>query len=273
LSSARSMPDPFPSTPLVARDMRQPMKMENVIDLTISSDLPEAPSPDYKSEPYLDVRTPPLNPRDGNPFRDFNKPRIEFRDPPMHSSVINLESESSPTLEEDTLPERPDELPDLSDVEAISRLESSFLVERQDRKRLLIRYIHMLSSQDRQGMVARTLAASLEVSQRDIWNGLRAIRDHQDKIKGAETQTSDDIMRMSQLYICWSQNTRHSSGGYPKKCVVKTIADVAGFECFYTFLCDRLSKYENVIVEEPLSIENTAEKGIRGPGKRKVGGR
>lgn len=273
LSSARTIPDPFVSTPLMARDMRKPIKLENFIDLTISSDLPEAPSPEYKSDPYLNIRTPPLNPRDDNPFRDINKPRIEFRDPPMHSSVINLESGSSPTLEEDTLLERPDELPDLSDVEAISRLKPSFLVERQDRKRLLIWYIYRLSSRDRLGLVARTIAATLEESRVDVWNGLQAIKEHKHRLRGAETRTSDDIMRLSQFYICWSQNLKYSLEGYPQKFVEKTIEDEAGFECFYTFLCDRLAKYENDIVEKPVIIEGTPEKSVRGLGKRKLGGR
>lgn len=273
LSSAKSLPDPFIDTPSVPRAMRNPIKQMNVIDLTISSDLPDQYSPGYESDPYLSIRTPPLNPLDDNPFRATKTPRTKFREPPMHSSVINLESESSPTLEEETFLENLDELPDLSDVEKISRLTSSYLVERQDRKRQLIRYIHMLSSEERKRMVARTIAATLEESQFDIWNGLDAIKCHADKIKGAAKGTSDDIMRISQLYICWSQNTRFSTGGYRKNSVEKTIEDVAGFECFYTFLCDRLARYESEIVEEPLVINSTPEKSIRGRRKRKLGGR
>ena len=273
LSSARSLPDPFTTAALDARGTRKPYEQGNFIDLTISSDMPDPNSQGYESDPYLSIRTPPLNPLDDNPFRDSNKPRIEFRNPPLHSSIINLESESSPTLDEDIFSEKPDELPDLSEVEKISRLDASFLVERQDRKRQLIRFLHKLSPEDRQGMVARTIAATLAESQIDVWTGLNAIKGHARRLRGAETQTSDDIMRLSQLYICWSQNTKFSKKGYPRHWVERTIEDEAGFECFYTFLCDQLARYESEIVEEPIVVVSTPEQSPRRQGKRKLGGR
>ena len=271
LSSARSIPDPFTSTPFGTGGRRRPIRQEDIIDLTIPSDPPGPDKSGNDSDPYINsIRTPPLNPVDDNPFRDAKKPRSEFRVPPMPSSIINLESESSPTSREDTEHEHQEELPNLSDVEGISRLDASYLVERQDRKRLLIRYLHRLSPQDRQGIIARTIAVKMDESRLDVWNGLAALKAHAHKIRGAESRTSDDIMRIAQLYVCWSQNTKHSPHGHPKKLVERTMEDVAGFECFYTFLCERLARYESEIVEDPIIIDSTPEKGTRRSGKRKL---
>lgn len=272
LSSAQSMPDPFNGVHLSHSQPRViggKVEQNDIIDLTIPSDPPAPDTPGYDSDPYINVRTPPLNPLNDNPFRDSKKPRIEFRVPPMPSTVINLESESSSTTKEEKHSGKQEELPDFSEVERISRLNASYLVERQDRKRLLIRYIHRLTPVDRQGIVARTVDVTLKESQDEVWSGLAAIKSHAHKMRGADPKTSDDIMRIAQLYVCWSQNTKHSPHGFPRRCVERTIDDVAGFECFYTFLCESLARYENEIAEEPVTINSTPEKATYRLGKRK----
>lgn len=273
LSSARSMPDPFTGAtlfqPLPKRSTGH-VKQNDVIDLTLSSDAPATLTPDHERDPFMDVRTPPLNPVDDNPFRDPSKARIEFRVPPMPSDVINLESESGSTAKEEEHDGHHEELPDFSEVEKISRLSASYLVERQDRKRILIRYIHRLTPIDRQGISARTIALTLKESQAEVWSGLTAIKSHAHKIRGADPRTSTDILRIAQLYICWSQNTKHSPQGQPKKCVERTMEDVTGFECFYHFLCECLTRYEHELVVDPVVIDSTPEKTNDRPKRKKL---
>ncbi len=273
LSSARSLPDPFTRKVVSDATTTSPIKQEDFIDLTLPSDPPEPDTSRYSSDPYLSIHTPPLNPIDNNPFRDKEKkqPLPEFRLPPMPSSVINLEDESSSKSTDGSHHSRHEELPELWDVQAIAQLSPPYLVERQDRKRLLILYIHRLSSSDRQGIISRTITVDSKQSQSDVWNGLMAIKSHAHKIRGADTRTSNDIMRMAQFYVCWSQNTMCSTNGFPKKMVERTLQDESGFDCFYKFLCECLGRYEHEIVSEPVFIGGTPEAANLKHGKRKLG--
>ena len=249
------LPHDRPSLPTHPRIL--PIQYHDVIDLTQASDsvAPETPGP--KPESFLEIRTPPLLPEDDDPFRRTRKMESEFKLPPLNPNVIDLENEfaHSTSREEGTkLP--PKKLPELWEVSKIVRLPVSFLVERQDRKRLLVWTIGRTSPLERERIIARTQVVAMELNQSGIVSALKALKAHAFRIRGEDKSSSEVLIWMAGWYISFSQCVYWShQDGIAAKHVEQTLKDMEGFEHFYEFLLECLKRYE----APPIS--RTPEKG------------
>ena len=233
-----------PSLPTFHR--RLPVLDTEIIDLTQMSDpvLPATPKP--KREPPLEIRTPPLLSEDDDPFRRNRKKRTKFNPPPANQNIIDLESESpqSTSREEDTLVSSED-LPDLRQVKKIARLPANFLIERQDRKRLLIWVIARTPSSERESVQVRTKVVAVDVNQSGVVSALKALKAHTLRIRGEDKLSSDILMRIATWYVIWSQCVRpNPKHGISIRHIEQTLQDMEGFDQFYEFLIECLKRYE-----------------------------
>lgn len=250
-------PSSLPNSPrrLLARD-------NEVIDLTQVSDpvAPETPKP--KREFPLEIRTPPLLPEDDDPFRRNRKMETKFRLPAADNNVIDLESESAQSISgEEDVPISSKDLPDFRQVKRIANLSASLLIERQDRKRLLIWVIARTPPSERESVLTRIRAVAMDVNQSGVVSALKALKAHGLRIRGEDELSSDVLMRIATWYVIWSQCVRpNPKHGIAIKHLDQTMEDMEGFEQFYEFLIECLKNYE---VPSP-SV--TPKKGTAGHG-------
>lgn len=234
-------PSSLPNAPrrLLARD-------NEVIDLTQVSDpvAPETPKP--KREFPLEIRTPPLLPEDDDPFRRNRNMETKFRLPPANHNVIDLESESDQsTSGEKDVPLSSKDLPDFLQVKRIANLSASLLIERQDRKRLLIWVIARTPPSERESVLARIRTVAMDVNQSGVLSALKALKAHGLRIRGEDEQSSEVLMRMATWYVIWSQCVRPTpKHGIAIKHLDQTMENMEGFEHFYEFLRECLKNYE-----------------------------
>lgn len=241
---------------------RLPALDNDIIDLTQLSDpvVPETPKP--KKDLPLEIRTPPLLPEDDDPFRRNRKMETEFKLPPANPNIIDLGSESAQsTSEKQETPVSSKALPDFRQMDKIAKLPAKFLIERQDRKRLLIWMIARTLASERDSVIARTRAAAMDVNQSGVISALKALKAHSLRIRGEDPLSSDVLMRIATWYVIWSQcalpNPKH---GIAIKHIEQTMQDMEGFEQFYEFLIECLGPYETP------SLSTTPEKATSGKG-------
>ena len=245
---------------------RLPALDNDIIDLTQLSDpiVPETPEP--KKESPSEIRTPPLLPEDDDPFRRNRKMETKFKVPPANPNIIDLGSESpqSTSREESKLVSSKD-LPDFRQVKKISKLHASFLIERQDRKRLLIWVIARTRSSERESVLARTRVVAMDVNQSGVVSALKALKAHSLRIRREDTLSSEVLMRIATWYVIWSQCVRpNPKNGIPMRHIEQTMQDMEGFEQFYEFLIECLKRYEVP------SLSTTPERGTSGKGDSRV---
>ena len=258
-SSSPMLPDVAPSESnlheaIATRgSLNRVISPHNYIDLTQLSDSPEPISPQIKEEKYR-IHTPPLD--DRNPFRRAGRAPPVFRTPPTPSNIINMEREDSPMTDNALFMNDPpltprkkknlssspskEMLPGLQDIEGIASLDCAFLVERQDRKRLLTWIIaHTPAATREETLTATSISSSVDI-QWDIWTALRAIKGHAKKLRQSDV-SSEACMQIAAWYVSWHMCRVYSErNGIPQSHVKETIESEAGFEEFYNFIVERL---------------------------------
>lgn len=255
-------PSPHDPPSLPTFHKRLPVLDNEIIDLTQMSDPVGPPTPKPKRESPLEIRTPPLLSEDDDPFRRNRKKETKFNPPPANQNIIDLESESpqSTSREEDALVSSED-LPDLRQVKKIARLSANFLIERQDRKRLLIWVIARTPSSERESVLVRTKGVAMDVNQSGVVSALKALKAHSLRIRGEDRLSSDVLMRIATWYVIWSQCVRpNPKHGISIRHIEQTLQDVEGFDQFYEFLVECLKRYEVP------SLSTTPERSISGKG-------
>lgn len=241
---------------------RLPALDNEIIDLTQLSD-PAAPeTPKTKEGSTLEIRTPPLLPEDDDPFGRNRKMEANFKIPPANQTFIDLGSDSaqSTSPEEYTTVSSKD-LPDFRQMKEIAKLPASFLVERQDRRRLLIWVLARTPPSHRDSALARTRAVAMDVNQSGVVSALKALKAHSQRIRGEDALSSEILMRIASWYVSWS----HCVCPMPKQGVMvrhieQTMQNIEGFEQFYDFLIECLERYEDP------SLSTTHERGTSGKG-------
>ena len=248
--------EPKPKTPMkrLQKSSLPVPSPSSVIDLTQLSDTVEpevfAPKPEFP----LAVRTPPLygSEDDSEIFQRSRKKKAVFKMPPTlpksptkTTEVISLESDSGDS-KEDSDGDLPNHLPGFDDVEGIKWMESAGLVERQDRRRLLIWMVAHTPARERQVASQYLDATSMEVSRTQVISGLKALRCHKRRLKGMDNEVSDGIMRIATWRVCWTIAVKVTDKGFETPHIITTLEDEDGYEPFYECLLECLQHYNEI---------------------------
>ena len=223
-----------------------PSKREPIcIDLTQASDPIDPVECLSKPEPISPtIRTPPLKAQDSSSdeSRGLHRKLTSFRRPQIPTEIIELESD---TCEEDEMSIVRSPLPNLQDYAKICRLSVKLLEERQDRKRLLIWTLSKYKETQRQAALAIIRAHSFHDVRVHVWKALGTYKAHGWRIRGYETEFSDSLMLIAAFYVCWTIPVRlDPKGGIRVDHLETTITDGEGFDPFYHFLVECLSRFE-----------------------------
>lgn len=234
-----------------------------VIDLTQQSESSEVETRLERSSP---VRTPPLDPAlNEDPFgRSRAKPAL-FKHPPMASSIVQIDSDSAEysTARED-ISTSPSSLPEFAEVKKIARLSWEMLVERKDRKRLLIWIVHHCQPQIRDRIIDFNNKQSFEDIQEVVWAAFKALFGPSPKIIGIDKEESNAWMLLATWYISWTIPVKIQwLAGIQLPHVRTAQKDHKGFLPFYEFLNKCLAYYE------PERSTNTAVPNSKGRKSKK----
>lgn len=232
---------------LIVRNPPNSSPQQDFVDLTLDSDHAEQEVLVPKTEPSYDIKTPPLfSEDDSDVFERSRKRKAVFQKPhsPKTTMVINLESESAYSTAAESPLNHKKSFPALDDVDAIGTMNPSDLVERQDRKRLLIWVLaHTLHS--RRAAVSKYLAQySLEKCFQDTTKGLRDLLAYKRRIQGLDRETSDSILSIASWNVCWTIPVKIDPNGLQTDHIQNTLAERDGFEAFYDFLLECLGHYK-----------------------------
>lgn len=234
-----------------------------VIDLTQQSESSEVETRLERSSP---VRTLPSDPAlNEDPFRRSHAEPALFKHPPMASSIVHIDSDSAEysTAREDILTP-PSSLPEFEEVEKIAQLNWEMLVERKDRKRLLIWIIDHCQSQIRDRIIDFNNKQSFEDIQEVVWAALKALFGLSPKIIGIDKEESNAWMLLATWYISWTIPVKvHWQSGIQLPHLRTAQKDHKGFLPFYEFLNKCLFYYE------PERSTNTAVLNSKGRKSKK----
>jgi len=252
---------------LEVNDAKSPAKqgatLKDVIDLTQLSDpdtpeVPRPPTPRIKQEIYK-IRTPPRD--NADPFKRARKAKPEFREPPIVSHIVDLESEEQSQDRGVPSPSK-QQLPGLWELSKIEALKWELIAERQDRRRLLTWIMLHTRGEALEDVLTVTQHQTSVEIQPTIWKGLRAIRGHATKVREAN---SAGIMQVTSWYINWHNcKIFPERSGIPQSYVDSTLDNQTGFEEFYNFMLEIFSKLEADKLSKPSISSST-----RGPYNKK----
>ena len=239
---------PPKTPPKLVREFRQPIPSpSNIIDLTQQSDPVEPEDFAPKSERCCAIKTPPLysSENDSEIFQRSRSKKPVFKipptvptSPPKATAIISLESDSSHS-ERNTVPA-------LTDVEGIKAMDAADLVERQDRKRLLIWTIAHTPAPGRRAAFSCLNKTSMEASHAYVTSGLRELLHRKRRVRFTDTTDSDGVMRIASWHVCWTIPVKVSSEGLQIPHIITTLEDDGGYEPFYYFLLECSKYYQKV---------------------------
>lgn len=230
----------------------------DIIDLTQMSESSDQESQKKMSDSSFAIRTPPLLPVYGEKHLKSDQER--FKIPPRVSDsppIFDLDSDSSDTeAKEDSMPSSQSGLPGFNEVDKIRQISVDLLVERKDRKRLLIWTVEHTPAYRRQEVVEYVDQTPFQDIQSLIWTGLRAFRSPTLSIDGLKKQDSDTLMRVAAWYVCWTIPVKVSNKapGIKAAHITTTLADIKGFHVFYNFLGECL-RYYGIDSNSPLALK------------------
>ena len=259
----------------------------NAIDLTQLSDPvePEGFAPKPKPEHSYAIKTPPLygsenesdifqRSRSKKPI--FKLPPIVPKSPTKSTEIISLESDSHNSVHS-SHPDSSHQLPALSDVERIRAMDADNLVERQDRKRLLIWTVAHTPGSARRAAIKYLKTTSMKGSHKNMRSGLTELlrKQHLEDMNSADLES---IMRVASWYVSWTVPVKLTSLGLNAPHIRATLKDEDGYEPFYEFLLECLQHYRKetslarkkkfkkkreLIVREDPDIENLLDSQTR----------
>ena len=249
--------EPKPKTPIrQAKILSQHgFSPSNAIDLTQQSD-PVEPEireskHEIKPERSYTIQTPPLfgSENDSEIFQRSRSKKPIFKVPPKvptsptkTTEIISLESDSNDSAGYKNA-DLSNHIPELDDVDGIRAMNANDLVERQDRKRLLIWTVAHTLPLDRRAVSVYLNNVSMEDSRAAVTSGLRHLLRHGQRMKKMDSADSDTIMRMVSWRVCWTIPVKVTSAGIQTTYVIATLDDDEGFEPFYDFLLECLQLY------------------------------
>lgn len=238
-----------------------------VIDLTQQSECSEAETRVEQSSP---IRTPPVDsiPDEDPSKQSPGKPAV-FKLPPIASSVIQVDSDSAEysTAKEDILASPPS-LPEFGEVGKISELNWEILVERKDRKRLLIWIVDHAKQKFRDLVIGFFNNKPFEDIEEAVWMAFKALSNkNQKQIRDFAKQDSDAWMMLASWYVCWTIPVRAAwERGISRPHLRTAKKDRKGFSPFYEFLNKCLTYYQP---EKPTNTAALNSKGQKSKKKKR----
>ena len=241
-----------PKTPTkAAKNLRQAgHSPSNVIDLTQKSDPVDPEIFSVKPERSYAIRTPPLygSENDSDIFQRSRSKKPKFRLPPSvpkyptkSTEIISLDSDSDNSVRSG-YPDQCSQFPALSDVDAIRAMDADDLVERQDRKRLLIWTVAHTPKPARRAALRYLNSISMEASCANTTLGLTELRNKR-YLKNMDNTDLDSVMRVATWCVCWTVPVKVTSEGLKTRDIIATLENEDGYESFYDFLLECLRHY------------------------------
>ena len=216
----------------------------NIIDLTQQSDPVDPENFAPKSEHSFGIRTPPLysSENDSELFqRSRSKKKPVFRMPPAVAEPLSRPTEII-SLDSDSNEPVGCRIPALNDVEGITAMNCTELVERQDRKRLLIWTVAHTPASGRRAAFRFLRKTSMEASLAKVTSGLTKLL----RKELADNADMDGVMRVAAWRVCWTIPVKVTADGLQKLHIVATLEDDDGYEPFYYFLLEVLQHYQSI---------------------------
>ena len=222
----------------VDQTIHEPTDKTEIVDLTQLSN----PSQSSQSTEFIPNPAPLTPPLQGGSESDdpFSRPTTaNFKQPPGPSNVIEL---SSDTDKPDLPTSRSLQLPKLSEVKSIAKLDPAMLAERQDRKRLLIHHVHLTPLEIRNQMLRLR-----ELNEDEMWSVvekvLTAFNKGSVKVRGFSESDRNAYMRIAVLYVSWTIPVPIDSTGLEKRHIKATLQERQAFGDYYESLLDCLNYY------------------------------
>ena len=217
----------------------------NVIDLTQQSDRVVPEDFASKRERSFGIRTPPLygSDNDSEIFQRSRSKKLVFRLPSTVAESLNRPTEII-SLDSDSNESVGCRIPALSDVQGIKAMDCADLVERQDRKRLLIWTVAHTQAPGRRAAFRFLRSMSMEASRTNVTSKLEKLlrKRHPKYLDNADME---GVMRVAGWRVCWTIPVKVTSEGLQKSHIIATLEDDDGYEPFYDFLLECLQHYRN----------------------------
>jgi len=225
-------------------------KQPVIVDLTLDSD-PVEPEPSLNQpEPSYAIKTPPIHSseNESDVFQRSRSQKKVFKvlPNPKPASLINLETDSAESTAIEKFSTTRRLLPPLSDIESIRAMDPTQLVERQDRKRLLIWMIAHAPLSRRNDASIYLTKVSPEQSRSDITLGLKRIREYKQSVRGLDIAMSDALLSIASWHVCWTIPVKAEPSGLNTAHIdttLKTLEDEDDYESFYDALVECLNHY------------------------------
>ncbi|KAL8947382.1 MAG: hypothetical protein Q9222_006334 [Ikaeria aurantiellina] len=215
----------------------RPPPTADVIDLTMDSDNSE-------SEPVA----PPLANKIGTPTPVANetkkitnerhqKKAALFKSPPNMEKIKDVEDLVEGPMSQHSVPSK---MPALSDIKQIGEMSRTLLMERADRKRLLIYVLTKVDIQRRKDVYLYINNHVRGSVQKGVWNAFKSITGFRSRVIGAESQEESEILKsITAWFINWTNIIIVSPGmGASHKQIKDAEEDREGFKPFHTFLLE-----------------------------------
>ena len=237
-----------------AKNLRQAgQSPSNVIDLTQQSDPVEPEIPSLKPERSYAIKTPPLygSENDSDIFQRSRSKKPVFRLPPpvpkspttKSTDIISLDSDSDNSIRS-AYPDLRSQFPALSHVDAIRAMDVDDLVERQDRKRLLIWTVAHTPALSRRAAFRYLNSMSMEASRANTMSGLTELRYKRCLKEQKDNTDLNSVMRVATWCVCWTVPVKVTSEGVRTHDINATLENEDGYESFYDFLLECLQHYQ-----------------------------
>ena len=225
--------------------------LSNVIDLTQQSDPVEPEILSFKPERSYAIKTPPLygSENDSDLFQRSRSKKPVFRLPPSVSKtptksaeIISLDSDSNNSVRS-AYPDLRSQFPALSDVDAIRAMYANDLVERQDRKRLLIWTVAHTPPPARQAAFKYLNSISMKASHANTMSCLTELR-YKRRLKDIDNSDLNSVIRVATWCVCWTVPVKIKTEGLKTHDIIATLENEDGYESFYDFLLECLQHYQ-----------------------------
>ncbi|KAL8718442.1 MAG: hypothetical protein Q9225_004426 [Loekoesia sp. 1 TL-2023] len=227
-------PKQEPSSRLKTR----PLGPVDIIDLTLDSYASESEVPLTTTTPPTNTKTPamPPAPFDEDPLERSQRKKALFKVPPGVTDDVDQDNDSA----YDSLSERttPPKLPALHEWTKISSMDPQLLMERADRKRLLIYVLTRVDLLRRKNAYTYISNHDLSSAQEGIWRSIKSIIGFRSIVLGTQSKKeSRTLKNITAWFIYWTNAVIiKGENGANLEYFEVAASDKEGFESFYNFL-------------------------------------
>lgn len=233
-----------PKNEIAVQPTPKPTARNNIIDLTLDSDIePEAPPLMSDTLDGHSVSNRLVNSttfEDEDPVQRSQRKKAMFKTPQRvpeamdQSNVVDLEGDSA----YDSAPEPASKLPELYETSLISNMDPELLMERSDRKRLLIWLLTRCNLERRENVYAYISNQGILSVQDDVWRTIGILRGRRRSLRGAQSDEQPEVIKiLTGWFIQWTNAvTIAANEGAKGKQLAVAEADTEGFAPFYHYL-------------------------------------